>query len=141
MSKSNKNKQKILCNICTKNIRGNAKAICCDFCDNWVHIRCNSISPSRYLELCEEDNHENFLCIKCFNNELPFGLESTFNQISTLGLSNSNLEDLNVIISKKDSRGCTCAFLPILSGQISNAMFLSVNISLNKKVHCKSRIT
>ena len=100
MSKSNKNKQKILCNICTKNIRGNAKAVCCDFCDNWVHIRCNSISPSRYLEFCEEDNHENFLCIKCFNNELPFGLESTFNQVSTFGLSNSNLKDLNVIFKK-----------------------------------------
>ena len=97
MNKSNIKKQKVLCNICNKNIRENAKAICCDFCDNWV-LRCNSISLSKYLELCEEDNHENFLCIKCFNNELPFALESTFNQVSTVGLSNSNLEDLNVNI-------------------------------------------
>ena len=104
MNKSNKKKQKVSCNICAKNIRENAKAICCDFCDNWVHIRCNSISPSRYLELCEEDNHEDFLCIKCFNNELPFGTENTFNQITKLGLNNSNLEDLNVNISKKDKK-------------------------------------
>ena len=104
MNRSNKKKQKVSCNICDKNIRENAKAICCDFCDNWVHIRCNSISPSRYLELCEEDNHEDFLCIKCFNNELPFGTENTFNQITKLGLNNSNLEDLNVNISKKDKK-------------------------------------
>ena len=69
-----KNKQKILCNICAKSIRGNAKAVCCDVCDNWVHIKCNSISPSRYADLCEETNNEPFFCIRCFNDELPFGL-------------------------------------------------------------------
>ena len=77
-------KQKVLCNICNKNIRENAKAICCNFCDNLVHICCNFISPSKYLKLYEEDNHENFLCIKCFNNESPFALESIYIQFQLL---------------------------------------------------------
>ena len=106
MRNTSKKNQKTLCNICDKNVRANAKAICCDFCDNWVHIRCNYISPTRYLELSEEDNHEDFLCNKCFNQELPFGLENnnTLNQATTLGLENSNFENLNVNISKNDKK-------------------------------------
>jgi hypothetical protein len=44
-----------------------------------VTIGCTSsamASASKYEELCLEDNDESFFCIKCFNNELPFGLES-----------------------------------------------------------------
>jgi hypothetical protein len=125
MSNTNSKKTKFPCNICGKNVQENARAICCDFCDNWVHIRCNSISPSRYLELCEEDNYEDFLCIKCFNNELPFGTENTFNQITKFGLSNSNLEDLNVNISKKDKK-----LINLLSKVISENNDLKHNNSI-----------
>ena len=106
MKATSKNKEKTLCNICDKNVRENAKAICCDFCENWVHIRCNYISPTRYLQLSEEDNHEDFLCNKCFNHKEPFGLEDnkTLNQATTLGLENSNLENLNDSISKDDKK-------------------------------------
>ena len=105
MDETGKNKQKISCNICSKNIRGNAKAVCCDICDKWVHIKCDNISASKYDELCEEDNDESFFCIKCFNSELPFGLEtdSTSNQLLGFG-DNSNLENLDANISKKDKK-------------------------------------
>ena len=106
MRNTNSKKTKFPCNICGKNVQENARAICCDFCDNWVHIRCNSISPSKYLELSEEDNDEKFLCVKCFNNELPFGLESdkSLNKATILGMDKSNLENLNVNISKNDKK-------------------------------------
>ena len=39
--------------LCGKNVRGNSKAVCCDVCDNWVHIKCNGISACRYDELCK----------------------------------------------------------------------------------------
>ena len=71
MNDTRKKNQKIQCNICDKNVRGNAKAVCCDVCDNWVHIKCNGISTSKYDQLCEEDNDESFICIKCFNSVLP----------------------------------------------------------------------
>ena len=106
MDGNNKKSKKFPCNVCGKNVRGNAKSVCCDICDNWVHIKCNGISASKYDELCLEDNDESFFCIKCFNNELPFGLEldNDYNQSKTLGLENSNLEDLDVNISKKDKK-------------------------------------
>ena len=50
-------------NICDKNIRENFKAVCCDLYDKWVHIKCNSISPNRHDELCDEKNDESFHCI------------------------------------------------------------------------------
>ena len=106
MDGNNKKSRKIPCNVCGKNVRGNAKSVCCDICDNWVHIKCNGISASKYDELCLEDNDESFFCIRCFNNELPFGLEfnTEYKQSTTLGLENSNLEDLDVNISKKDKK-------------------------------------
>ena len=103
-----KDKKKDSCNICARTIRENAKAVLCDVCNNWVHIKCNSISPSRYNQLCEEDNDESFFYIKCFNQELPFGFENdkSFNQTVTLGLNNdnSNLENLNINISKTEKK-------------------------------------
>ena len=105
MDEIGKKNKKIPCNICGKNIRGNAKAVCCDICDNWVHIKCNSISSIKYDELCEEDNDESFFCIKCFNSELPFGLETYTISNQTLGFGdNSNLENLDANISKKDKK-------------------------------------
>ena len=106
MTDKNKSKQKFPCNICNRNIRENGKAVCCDVCDNWVHIRCNSISPSKYKELCDEDNNEPFFCIKCFNDALPFGQENDtiFKQVVTLGLDSSNLDNLDFNISKKEKK-------------------------------------
>ena len=127
MTKSKKDK--ISCNICARNIRENAKAVCCDFCDNWIHIRCNSISPSRYAELSEEDNNESFLCIKCFNDELPFGFQNdkVFDKTVTLGLDNSNLDNLNFNISKKEKK---------MVNFLSKTIFESNDPNINNS-HCK----
>ena len=69
-----------------------------------VHIKCNSMSTSKYDKLCEEDIDESFICI-CFNSELPFGLESetTFNQTLPFWRS-SNLGNLDTSISKQDKK-------------------------------------
>ena len=88
------------CEICDKNIRRNAKSLCCNVCKNWVHIKCNFISNSKYIELSNPEN-KSFFCMKCFNRELPFGLENdkSFSQTITLGFENSNIENLNFNIS------------------------------------------
>ena len=106
MTSSKQVKQKVLCNICDKTIRENAKAVCCDICDNWVHIKCNSISPNRYDELCDEENDESFYCIKCFKEALPFGFanDNNFHQAVTLGLNSENFDDLNFTISKTEKK-------------------------------------
>ena len=104
MSIRDKKREKNQCNICTRNIRGNAKAVCCGFCENWIHIHCNFISNSKYNEL--KQNNEPFICIKCLNTELPFGLEDDkiFNQSVSLGLDNPNIENLQFQISKNEKK-------------------------------------
>ena len=99
-------KQKFYCNICDTNVRENSKAVCCDICDNWVHARCNFISNDRYLELSDLENKETFYCSICFNKELPYGLETdtTFNRAVVLGVPDSNLDNLDFTISKKDKK-------------------------------------
>ena len=100
---------KFPCSICKKNVRGNAKAVCCDICDNWVHIKCNSITHQRYAELTEPDNDVTFYCNTCINTEMPFGSVSndSFIQTNILGLNNendSNLENLNFKLSKNEKQ-------------------------------------
>ena len=43
------------CGICTKPVAHNHRAIECDICKLWIHIKCNFISKERYFELIEED--------------------------------------------------------------------------------------
>ena len=84
------------CSVCNLHVRGNAKAVCCDICDNWVHIGCNNISNLKYAELSEPDNDESFVCLSCMNSALPFGKENdqTFTQTNTLGFNrNSHIDD------------------------------------------------
>ena len=98
---------KFPCSICQKNVRGNAKAVCCDLCDQWVHINCNFITPKIYDELMDPENNDSFYCNKCINKELPFGLQTdeTFNQTNILGLNNeSNLENLTFKLSKNEKK-------------------------------------
>ena len=42
------------CSVCYKNIQHNHKAVFCNNCHLWVHIKCNNISASEYKELQKE---------------------------------------------------------------------------------------
>lgn len=58
------------CGVCKKVVKSRDKALCCDLCQNWVHIKCNYITPNEY------ENYKNdpadWYCIKCIRNILPF---------------------------------------------------------------------
>ena len=36
------------CNLCSKSVMKNQKAVQCDSCDLWVHIKCNGTSDDEY---------------------------------------------------------------------------------------------
>ena len=40
-----------------KNVKSHHKAICCDFCNKWIHIKCNEPNDSdyEYLKLNKND--------------------------------------------------------------------------------------
>ena len=65
---------KFPCSVCFKNVNVNHKAICCDVCDKWVHIRCNLLSNAEYKRLLydPQTDHHVFYCIVCIQDNLPF---------------------------------------------------------------------
>ena len=42
---------KFPCGICQKAVRDGMRAVCCDECDVWYHVKCYSISTAVYKTL------------------------------------------------------------------------------------------
>ena len=59
------------CSVCSKNVNKNHHAICCDICDQWVHVRCNMLDTKDYTEM-KNDPAKIFYCISCINDNMPF---------------------------------------------------------------------
>ena len=58
------------CTVCGRSVAKNHKALQCDYCDQWVHIKCNLIDKKAY-ELFKQDGSP-WSCIKCTENIFPF---------------------------------------------------------------------
>ena len=56
------------CSICNKNVR---KGLCCDICDNWVHLICN-ILDDKDFKYHQKNPEAAFHCLKCIENSIPF---------------------------------------------------------------------
>ena len=52
------------CGVCSKNVNTNHHAICCDICDQWVHIHCNLLDDKDYNKL-KNNPESDFNCITC----------------------------------------------------------------------------
>ena len=52
----NINHPKFPCRICAKNVHGKDKAVQCDLCEIWIHIKCNKFNylDYMYLQNCDE---------------------------------------------------------------------------------------
>ena len=90
------------CNICKKSVHKNHRAIQCDICDYWVHMKCNKLSPSEYETL--KLSNDPWYCIHCLQTILPFMHETNeqFHLTTTKGL-NIELNNININITKEHS--------------------------------------
>ena len=61
---------KFPCRFCTKNVHDKDKAVQCDLCELWIHIKCNNLNylDYRYLQNCDEF----WYCIECCSTISPF---------------------------------------------------------------------
>ena len=66
----NVNYPKFPCRICAKIIHDKDKAVQCDICEFWIHIKCNNLNylDYRYLQNCDES----WYCIECYSTIFPF---------------------------------------------------------------------
>ena len=63
------------CTDCSKPVKSNQKAIQCDFCDLWIHLKCTKLTVSEY-NLMSKSN-DCFYC-ECCEDRLPNFTDSFF---------------------------------------------------------------
>ena len=64
-------KYKYPCMQCSKNVKSNSKAVSCDVCEEWIHIKCGNISGKVYDNAVKSDIEIPFVCNRCTLNFLP----------------------------------------------------------------------
>ena len=71
----NINHLKFPCRICAKNVYDKYKTVQCDFCELWIHVKCNNLNyvDWRYLQKCDES----WYCIECCSIIFPFNFLSS----------------------------------------------------------------
>ena len=57
------------CEVCKKSVLNQHKAICCDHCNQWVHIKCNDLNDLNYNL---NSKNEFWYRILCTSEILPF---------------------------------------------------------------------
>ena len=58
--------------FCEKIVKTSDKAICCDLCSNWIHIKCKYLNDLDYEYLGKLGNDETWYCKTCIHEILPF---------------------------------------------------------------------
>eukprot|EP00111_Clytia_hemisphaerica_P021280 TCONS_00062636-protein len=77
---------KFPCGICKKPVAKNHRAIQCDNCSYWVHIKCNNTTDNDYTKLISSD--ETWSCLKCIQTAIPF-LQSSDEELKLLTQGNN----------------------------------------------------
>ena len=92
------------CGICLKPVAKNHKAVKCDYCDFWVHMKCNKINTQIYNLLLNDNSA--WYCLACSKKFIPFStlnvneFHSTIQgkkiKLKTLSRKRSTLESILV---------------------------------------------
>ena len=89
------------CKICNKAVGVRHKAIQCDACNLWVHIKCNHICKKTYEHL--QNNETKWYCIDCNSKNIPFSklTDPEFEQLNKGKFINSSSQPLHNNIDNK----------------------------------------
>ena len=93
------------CSVCGKEVYDWHKAITCDTCEKWVHIKCNKLDKKDHKY--HEDNPDApFNCIKCMENHVPFSKldNNQFNISVKQGVNYLIETDVNYLPSERNQR-------------------------------------
>ena len=69
------------CAVCLKTVARNHRALSCDHCDSWCHMKCGDVTPKQYREFQQMDGFS-WICPPCLLSVFPFSnttLNSTIN--------------------------------------------------------------
>ena len=88
---------KFPCKICEKAVAENHRAICCDTCNIWVHIKCHKINIQTYNILKKENAFWSY--IECSKGVFPFSKLDNTNFLTTVTRKNLKF----MAVRKKDN--------------------------------------
>ena len=66
--------------ICNININNKDRAVQCDICQFWIHIKCNKLNHIDYKYL--QGSNDPWYCISCCDEIVPFGTLTNKNFLS-----------------------------------------------------------
>ena len=118
----NINHPKFLCKICTKNVQDKDKAVQCDLCEGWIHIKCNNLNylDYKYLQNC----NESWYCIESYSSVFPFNpLSSNKDFLASCTNTDSNITQWKDLENDHDRSLSWKSYsnLELLANQFNNA--------------------
>ena len=126
---------KFPCRICEKNVSDKDKAVQCDLCELWVHIKCNNLNYLDYRYL--QNSNESWYCIECCSTIFPFNsLLSNKNFLSCCtNTDNNNTHWIDLENDHNSSLSLKPSNLELLVNQFNNALPLKTVTTQKKFVH------
>ncbi len=86
------------CGACNRNVAKRMRAIQCDICNFWTHIKCDRIEPSHYEILKKSDSLHHY-CKRCKEEHFPFQTLDNEQVIASV-VHNVNInDDLNLQVN------------------------------------------
>ena len=82
---------KFPCGVCSKSVANNHRALCCDSCDKWVHMKCNFLNKKTYQKLQKDESP--WFCINCVKDQLPFQSQINSDPQKYIFSNNCTLKD------------------------------------------------
>ena len=99
---------KFPCSICEKAVASNHRALFCNNCEKWVHIKCNFISPTQYDKFIDESDDTPWLCFKCISDSMPYqsidNLDLHLSDSTGISVTEDELEILNVSLAQREKQ-------------------------------------
>ena len=90
------------CGVCSRHVAFNHKAIVCDICQKWVHLKCNKLDNKDYNFFQDDINFdEKFYCLNCVSDNIAFSNlnNNEFSVSVTNGINNLDEIDTNFVPS------------------------------------------
>ena len=95
------------CGICQKAVGKKHNAVCCDLCNQWIHIACNNLDKKTYKLL--QGSNTKWFCINYTKKEIPFTsqinqeLEKTYSGKHIIPYKASEIESFTAKINNQIS--------------------------------------
>ena len=107
------------CSFCKKGVHNNHKSIFCDYCEQWIHYKCNLLNLKEYNKLEASDDDETWYCINCIPDIFPFTRlnDNEFYLTSVEGKDDYNFENI------------------VFATPLQKAQYTKLNTYINEKIN------